>query len=159
MITRISLFIIMICYHAKMKVKVKSLSHVRLFATPWTVESARLLQPWDSPGKNIEVGCRFLLQGIFPTQGSNLGLPHCRQTLYCLSHQGPAHSIQRYCIIIDCIPHTVHFISVTHLFCKWKFVPLNLPQLSFSQPLPFWQQCVFCIYDCFVLLRFFRFHI
>ena len=30
--------------------------------------------------------CHFLLQGVFPTQGSNLGLPHCRQTLYCLSH-------------------------------------------------------------------------
>ena len=34
------------------------------------------------------VGCHFLLQGIFPIQGSNLGLPHCRQILYCLSHQG-----------------------------------------------------------------------
>ena len=32
--------------------------------------------------------CHFLLQGIFPTQGSNPGLPHCRQTLYHLSHQG-----------------------------------------------------------------------
>ena len=34
------------------------------------------------------VGCHFLLQGIFPTQGSNPGLSHCRQTLYHLSHQG-----------------------------------------------------------------------
>ena len=34
------------------------------------------------------MGCHFLLQGIFPTQGSNLGLPHCRQMLYPLSHQG-----------------------------------------------------------------------
>ena len=34
------------------------------------------------------MGCHFLLQGIFPTQGSNPGLPHCRQTLYHLSHQG-----------------------------------------------------------------------
>ena len=42
----------------------------------------------DSPGKNAGVGCRALLQGIFPTQGSNLGLPHCRQILYRLSHQG-----------------------------------------------------------------------
>ena len=33
-------------------------------------------------------GCHFLLQGIFPTQGLNPGLPHCRQTLYHLSHQG-----------------------------------------------------------------------
>ena len=39
-------------------------------------------------GKNTGVGCHFFLQGIFSTQGSNLGLPHCRQTSYCLSHQG-----------------------------------------------------------------------
>ena len=38
------------------------------------------------PGKSSGVGCHFLLQGIFPTQGSNLGLLHYRQTLYCLSH-------------------------------------------------------------------------
>ena len=39
-----------------------------------------------SPGKNTGVGYHFLLQGVFPTQGSNLGLPHCRQILYHLSH-------------------------------------------------------------------------
>ena len=39
------------------------------------------------PGKNTGVGCHFLLQGIFPIQGSNQGLLHLRQTLYCLSHQ------------------------------------------------------------------------
>ena len=42
----------------------------------------------DSPGKNTGVGCHALLQGIFPTQGSNSGLPHCRQILYHLSRQG-----------------------------------------------------------------------
>ena len=42
----------------------------------------------DSPGKNTWVGCLALLQGIFPTQRSNPGLPHCRQTHYHLSHQG-----------------------------------------------------------------------
>ena len=41
----------------------------------------------DSPGKNTGVGCHALLQGIFPTQGLNPGLPHCRQILYHLSHQ------------------------------------------------------------------------
>ena len=40
------------------------------------------------PGKNTGVGCHFLLQGIFPTQGSHPGLQHCGQTLYRLSHQG-----------------------------------------------------------------------
>ena len=42
----------------------------------------------DSPGKNTGVGCHALLQGIFPTQGSNPSLLHCRQILYQLSHQG-----------------------------------------------------------------------
>ena len=42
----------------------------------------------DSPGKNTGVGCHFFFQGIFPTQGSKPGLPHCRQILYPLSHQG-----------------------------------------------------------------------
>ena len=48
---------------------------------------ARLLCPWNSPDKNTGVGGQALLQGIFLTQGSNLGLPHCRQILYHLSHQ------------------------------------------------------------------------
>ena len=48
----------------------------------------RLLCPWNSPGKNTGVGSHSLLQGIFLTQGSNLDLPHCRQILYPLSHQG-----------------------------------------------------------------------
>ena len=49
-----------------------------------------LYDPTDCslPGRRIGMGCYFLLQGIFPTQGSKLGLPHCRQTLYCLSQEG-----------------------------------------------------------------------
>ena len=43
---------------------------------------------WDSPGKKTGVGCHSPLQGIIPTQGSNLGLLHCRWILYCWSHQG-----------------------------------------------------------------------
>ena len=64
----------------------KSLSCARLFVTPWTV-ATRLFCPWDFPGNGTGVDCHFLLQGIFPTQGLNLGLPHRRQTLYRLSHQ------------------------------------------------------------------------
>ena len=41
----------------------------------------------DSPGKNAGVGCHALFQGIFSAQELNPGLPHCRQILYCLSHQ------------------------------------------------------------------------
>ena len=70
-----------------MKVKVKPLSCVRLFATPWTV--AHQAPPsWDFLGKNTAVGCCFLPKGIFPTQGWNPGFLQCRQTLYPLSHQG-----------------------------------------------------------------------
>ena len=52
------------------------------------LQSTRLLCPWIFPGKNTGVGSYALLQGIFPTQGPNLGLLHCRQILYHLSHQG-----------------------------------------------------------------------
>ena len=54
---------------------VQSFGPVQLFATPWT-GATRLLHPWNSSGKNTGVGCHFLLQGIFPTQGSNLQLLH-----------------------------------------------------------------------------------
>ena len=48
----------------------------------------KLLCPWDFPGKNTGMGCHFLLQGIFPTQGLNPGLLHFRHILNHLSHQG-----------------------------------------------------------------------
>ena len=47
-----------------------------------------LYSQWNSPGQNTAVGSRSLLQWIFPTQGWNPGLPHCRRILYQLSHQG-----------------------------------------------------------------------
>ena len=47
-----------------------------------------LYSPWNSPGQNTGVSSLSLLQGIFPTQGLNLGLQHCRWILYQLSHRG-----------------------------------------------------------------------
>ena len=65
----------------------KSLSHVQLFTTLWTIAcQAPLSMRFSS--KNTGVGCHALLQGIFPTWGLNLGLPHCRRIPYHLSHQG-----------------------------------------------------------------------
>ena len=61
----------------------KSLSHVWHSLWPHGLYS-----PWNSPGQNAGVGSLSLLQRIFPTQGSNPGLPHCRWILYQLSHQG-----------------------------------------------------------------------
>ena len=65
---------------------VNCLSHVWLFATPWTV-AYQAPPSTDFPGKSTGVGCHFLPQRIFPTEGSNTGLPHCWQMLYRLSHQ------------------------------------------------------------------------
>ena len=62
--------------------KWKLLSHVQLSSSPW------LYSPWNSPGQNTGAGSLSLLQGIFPTQGSNPDLPHCRQILCQLSHKG-----------------------------------------------------------------------
>ena len=56
---------------------------------------ARLLCPWNSPGKNTGVGSHSLLQGIFPTQGSNPGLPYCRQILTVwATREAPRHYAQ-----------------------------------------------------------------
>ena len=63
---------------------------------PWTMgisswpplESHGLCNPWNSPHQNTGVGGLSLLQGVFPTQGWNLSLLHCRRTLYHLNHQG-----------------------------------------------------------------------
>ena len=73
-------------FHSE-KVKVKVLVIcVWLFPTPWTLACQVPLFLGFS-GKNTGGGHHSLLQGIFPTQGLSLGLLHCRQILYCLSHQ------------------------------------------------------------------------
>ena len=53
-----------------------------------------LYSPWNSPGQNTGVGSHSLLQGLFPTQGSNPGLPHCRWILYQLSHKGSSRILE-----------------------------------------------------------------
>ena len=68
----------------------------------------------DLPGKNTTVGCQALLQGIFPTQGSNPGLPYRRQILYHLSHQENPR-----------IPEWV-----AYPFCKGSFWPRNQTGVS-----------------------------
>ena len=63
-------------------------SESRLVMSDQLLRRHGLYSPWNSPGQNTAVGSLFLFQGIFPTQGSNPGLPHCRQILYQLSHKG-----------------------------------------------------------------------
>ena len=63
--------------------------------------SCQTLCPWDFSGKSTEVGCHFLLQGIFFTQGSNLlllCLLLCRQILYLLNHQGSLPMVPSYLV-------------------------------------------------------------
>ena len=69
----------------KMKVKSESESHS---VVSDSLQPHGLYSPWNSPGQNTRVGSLSLLQWIFPTQGSNPGLPHCRRILYQLSHEG-----------------------------------------------------------------------
>ena len=77
-----SLYIWKFSVHVLLKVKVKSFSRVWLFAAPWTIESM------EFSSQNTGMGNLSLLQGIFPTQGSNPGLLNCRQILYQLGHKG-----------------------------------------------------------------------
>ena len=70
--------------HHVVTLKVK----VVLWKLPDSLGPHGLYNPWYSPGQNTGVGNLSLLQGIFPTQGLNPGLLHCRQILYRLSHKG-----------------------------------------------------------------------
>ena len=73
-----------VCGVAQSRTRLKRLSSSR----------SRLFYPWNSLGKNTGMGCHFLLQGIFLTQGLNPGLPHCRQILYHLNHLGSPPALQ-----------------------------------------------------------------
>ena len=77
---------------------------VWLFVIPWSV-SCQAPCPWNFPGKNIGVGCHFLLQGIFLTQGLNLHLLHCRQSLYSWAvREFPGASFKRALILFMWVP-------------------------------------------------------
>ena len=86
---------------------------------PHGLQPTRLLCPLDFPGKSTGVGCHFLLQRIFLTQESNPDLPHCRQTLYQLSHQGSL-----YRLVITFLPRS------KHLLISW----LQLPSAVILEP-------------------------
>ena len=88
------------------KLKCQSLSHVWLFVTPWTV-ACQLLCPGNSPGNNTAMGSHSLLQRIFLTQGLNLGLLHCRQILYHLSHN------------LSISKHSIKFLFEMKYFIFW----------------------------------------
>ena len=70
----------------------------------------------DSPVKNTGVCSHSLLQAIFQTQGLNLGLLHCRQILYCLSHQGRNPKV---CVIYRCSINIL--INMLHIYGTLRF--------------------------------------
>ena len=79
----------------------------------------------DSPSKDTGVGCHALFQGTFLTQGSNPGLLHCRQILYCLSHQGsPDHQGgSSICFLME--RDTIFVFCDTNLYFPQYFIMKN----------------------------------
>ena len=75
-----------------------------------------LHSPWNSPGQNTGMGSHALLQRIFPTQGSNPGIPHCRWILYQLSQTGSPLSTQ---IIIS----SILTLETLHKKPHWRRCP------------------------------------
>ena len=74
---------------------------------------------WEAPG----VGCHFLLQRIFQTQGSNPGLPHRKQLLYHLNHQGSPTGILCY--------HKICFITLYNYRLKYEYSASSIVYLLF----------------------------
>ena len=72
-----------------------------------------LYSPWNSPGQNTRMGSLSLLQGIFPTQGSNPGLPHCRRIILPAE---PLREAQKYKMVI--LKHVLHF-GFLWFFFSW----------------------------------------
>ena len=85
---------------------------------PYGLYPARLLHPWDFPDKSTGVGCHFLLQGIFPAQGVNPGLLHCRPTLHRLS-QKMLDMLSGFLNLLSLVLHWASLICVFRIFVKF----------------------------------------
>ena len=114
---------------------------------PHGLQPARLLCPWNSPDKNTGVSSHFFLQGIFPTWESSLGLLHCKQIPYYLSHQGSPF----YCIVIsimlivtlhDIQKWALRYCSEANLFTAYMKINLNQLFCVLSSILVIVQWCI-----------------
>ena len=105
-----------------------------------------LYSPWNSPGQNTGVGSLSLLQGVFPTQGSNPGLPQCRWLLYQLSHREAQESWSGEAITREKRHRRHHEMSVRVLFSR---VPLLRPRECQASCLSFF---VFSFFHLFLLV-------
>ena len=125
-----------------MKVKAKeSVSHsvVSNSLKPHELsQCARLLCPWSFSGKNTEVGSHFLLQRIFPNQGSNPGLLHCTQSLYHLKHQKESESeVTQLCLTLcDPMDYSLPGFSIHGIFQArvLEWVAISFPMSHQGSP-------------------------
>ena len=103
--------------------------------------------PWNSPGQNTGMGTsRSLLQGIFPTQGSNPGLPHCRWILYQLSQKGspcfsshfasPFASLLLLLLLLSCFSR-VQLCATPQMAAHQAPPSLGFPRQEYGSGLPF----------------------
>ena len=129
---------------------VQLLSPVRLFVIPWTLAHQAPLSLEFARQEYWSGYCRALLQGIFPTQGLNLGLPHCRQTLYYLSQQErPPGAFSSYIVGLLCSLMKYSKVCVLHFylgpprthpsFLWWQLSDLHI--FYFSGFFPLSQPC------------------
>ena len=84
-----------------------------------------LYSPWNSPGQNTGVGSLSLLQGIFPTQGLNPGLWHCKQILYQLSHKGSLRILERVAYPFSSGSSLPQESTWDRLHCRWFLYQLS----------------------------------
>ena len=89
-------------YHCRIMLEINIKKKKKVTQSCPTLQPQGLYSPWNSPGQNTGVGSCSLLQGIFPIQGSNPSVPHCRRILYRLSHQGS--------------PNIKRYLKITHTF-------------------------------------------
>ena len=102
-----------------LKVKVL-IAQLYLTLQPHRMWPAGLLCPWNSPGKNTEMGSHSFLQGIFLTQGSRLGLLHCRQILYIWANTYIPSTMLSYCNIQRWLIHREWSSSYSCLFLPFS---------------------------------------
>ena len=93
-------------------------------ATQWTV-ARQAPQSMEFSRQGYWSGLPFLSPGIFPTQGSNPGLPHCRQTVYRLSHQGSEIGLSKCNHFQHCFSEPIKMLTLLHCYL---FIPLSIIQ-------------------------------
>ena len=116
-----------------------------------SLEPHGLYSPWNSPGQNTGVGSLSFLRGIFPTQGSKPGLPHCRWILHQLSHKGSPRILEWVAYPFSRgspLPKNQTGVSLTAggFFTNWAIrdvphtefqLPPSSPRYALSSPCPF----------------------